>query len=299
MKIFLSHSGARSRAVATALNDWLKRVIQAVKPFYSPEIEKGAKWSNELDVALEGTRFGIICLTPDNLNSTWIHYEAGALSKTPDALIWTFLHGINPGDVPQPLGKYQHTIAEKDDVLKLLRSINGRLSDVGGEPIDGTLLTENFEVFWPKLEEKLNAVEKIEKQNTQIHYLDEREKLTEILETVREQYRVSRETAREEHRLVMQRITQENEIKDQQISRMRGLLSSGVDAVLADYLTNNPDETLKVVDVMFRQRRKEQEMLRFAASIEDPRIRDAMIEAITNHPADESVLGSAVEKPAS
>jgi hypothetical protein len=56
MKIFLSWSKPRSRAVAEALNDWLKRVIQVVKPFYSPDIEKGAKWSNELDAALEGTR---------------------------------------------------------------------------------------------------------------------------------------------------------------------------------------------------------------------------------------------------
>ena len=30
MKIFLSWSGPRSRAIAEALNDWLKRVIQAV-----------------------------------------------------------------------------------------------------------------------------------------------------------------------------------------------------------------------------------------------------------------------------
>lgn len=65
MKIFLSWSGSRSKAVAEALNVWLKRVIQAVKPFYSPEIEKGAKWSNELDATLEGTRFGIISYSPE------------------------------------------------------------------------------------------------------------------------------------------------------------------------------------------------------------------------------------------
>ena len=100
MKIFLSWSGPQSRAIAEALNDWLRRVIQAVKPFYSPDIEKGAKWSNEIDAALEGTSFGIICLTPDNLNSPWIHFEAGALSKTPGALIWTFLCGLTAADVP-------------------------------------------------------------------------------------------------------------------------------------------------------------------------------------------------------
>lgn len=187
MKIFISWSGQRSRAIAEALNDWLKRVIQAVKPFYSPEIEKGAKWSGEINTALEGTRFGIICLTPDNLESRWIHYEAGALSKTPDALIWTFLHGVRAGDVLPPLGQFQHTVAQKDDVLMMLRSINKRLADAGGEPIDNAVLIENFELYWPKLEERLNEAEKlgelVEKPR------EEKEILAEILETVRNQQR--------------------------------------------------------------------------------------------------------------
>lgn len=129
MKVFISWSGPRSRAVAEALNDWLRRVIQAVRPFYSPDIEKGAKWSSEIDHALEGTAFGIICLTKDNLRSEWIHYEAGALSKTPDAMIWTLLLDVQPSEVGQPLGKFQHTIAEKEDVWKLVQTINRRLAD--------------------------------------------------------------------------------------------------------------------------------------------------------------------------
>ena len=65
MKIFLSWSGSHSNAVAESLNIWLSRVIQAVKPFYSPGIEKGAKWSNELDAVLEGTNFDFIPFSPD------------------------------------------------------------------------------------------------------------------------------------------------------------------------------------------------------------------------------------------
>lgn len=200
MKIFLSWSGSHSKAVAEALNVWLRRVIQAVKPFYSPEIEKGANWSNQLDAALEGTRFGIICLTPDNLDSTWIHYETGALSKTPDALIWTFLCGIDPGDVKQPLGKYQHTIAtNKADVLLLLRTINKRLADVGGEPLEDAVLVETFDYNWPKLEEKLKAAAALAEakpQTVEKAYAnpsrDEREILLEILEIVRSQQRSDR-----------------------------------------------------------------------------------------------------------
>lgn len=194
MKVFISWSGARSRAVAEALHDWLQRVIQAVEPFYTPYMEKGVKWSNEIDDALEGTRFGIVCLTPDNVNSTWIHFETGALSKTKDAVIWTFLHGLTAGDVPQPLGKFQHTIAEKSDVLKLLHSINGLLREVGTGALKDALLEEIFEETWSKLEIKLIEAEKLQKNNEIAGNVteakrEEKDVLNEILEIVRNQQR--------------------------------------------------------------------------------------------------------------
>jgi hypothetical protein len=90
--------------------------------------------------------------------------------------------------VPQPLGKFQHTVAEKEDVFKLLKSINDRLANAGGEPIDIAVLTESFEIYWPKLEGKLKAAEgigdSVEKPR------EDREILLEILETVRNQHRI-------------------------------------------------------------------------------------------------------------
>lgn len=192
MKVFISWSGAHSRVIAEALNDWLPRMIQAVKPFFSAEIEKGAQWDNEIDAALEGTRFGVVCLTRDNLKSTWIHYEAGALSKTKGALVWTFLHNVNPSDVPPPLGKFQHTVAEKQDVLRMLKSMNERLRDSGGEPLHERLLENNLDVFWPLLEAKLNeasslAPQEVDKDTALIPtpQRGDREILDEILDLVR------------------------------------------------------------------------------------------------------------------
>jgi hypothetical protein len=43
MKVFIVWSGTRSFEIAKALNDWLPRVIQAVKPFFSHEIEKASQ----------------------------------------------------------------------------------------------------------------------------------------------------------------------------------------------------------------------------------------------------------------
>ncbi|MDQ3799963.1 MAG: toll/interleukin-1 receptor domain-containing protein [Acidobacteriota bacterium] len=196
MKIFISWSGSASRLVAEALSDWLQRVIQAVRPFYSPDIDKGAKWSNEIDDALEGTRFGIICLTPDNLESTWIHYEAGALSKAKDASIWTFLLELKPSDVKQPLGRFQHTLAEKSDMLKMLKSINAKLVETGGQSLREGLLEEIFEESWSRLESRLNEAKELIKTVSKIKASDspesgrnESDKLDEILEILRSQQR--------------------------------------------------------------------------------------------------------------
>lgn len=196
MKVFISWSGTSSRLVAEALSDWLQRVIQAVKPFYSPDIDKGAKWSNEIDNVLEETRFGIICLTPDNLRSEWIHYEAGALSKTKDASIWTFLLGLKPSEVKQPLGRFQHTVAEKADVWKMVKSINTKLVEISGESVRESLLEEIFEENWSKLEKKLvKAKESVQKQPAKkdnkvaeiIRGKDD--KIDEVLEILRSQQR--------------------------------------------------------------------------------------------------------------
>jgi len=185
MKVFISWSGEQSRGIANGFKAWLPRVIQAVKPWFSPEIEKGAKWANELDKALEGTKFGIVCLTPDNLKSPWLHYEAGALSKTEGARVWTFLHGLSLSDVSPPLSSYQATSADKSEVFRLVHSINERLNEVSGDPLPEAVLKDVFEDAWPKLERYLEQVEYVDLQASRQEVRKYRELLEEILELVR------------------------------------------------------------------------------------------------------------------
>ncbi len=55
--------------------------MQAVEPWMSTEIEKGKRWADEIMSGLEQAPIGILCLTQDNLDSKWLHFEAGALAK--------------------------------------------------------------------------------------------------------------------------------------------------------------------------------------------------------------------------
>lgn len=160
MKIFIAWSGDTSKAIALALRDWLPKVIQAVEPWMSDkDIDKGADWDKELSAQLNQTNFGIVCLTPDNLNAPWLLFEAGALSKAVDeSRVWTFLYKVNATNVQPPLGKFQHTNAEKDDVHKLLHSINRALKIAQKNPLDEEILNHSFKTNWQELHNKLDSI---------------------------------------------------------------------------------------------------------------------------------------------
>lgn len=189
MKVFLSWSGARSRAIAEALREWLPNVIQAVEPWMSAEdVDKGLRWSSEIAVQLEGTRFGIICLTPDNLESPWILFEAGALSKTIDkAFVCPFLFGLDPSDVKGPLAQFQATKAEKDDTKRLITTINNALGD---QALAAQKIETAFEHWWRDLEWALRSVKEIAGDAKPER--SDREILEEVLELVRSEARDSR-----------------------------------------------------------------------------------------------------------
>lgn len=191
MEIFISWSGERSRACADALKVWLPRVIQSLNPWVSTrDIGKGARWSGDIAKQLDQHIYGIICVTPENRNSTWLNFEAGALSKTDASRTFTLLLGLTHSEVEQPLAQFNHTLASKNDVLALMRSIN----QANDRHLDEDLLLHTFELNWPYLEKVFAdqvtiGIPKAEKitSSKDIQPRDEKSMIQEILELVRHQ----------------------------------------------------------------------------------------------------------------
>ncbi len=131
MKVFISWSGERSKKVAEALREWLPNVIQAIDPWMSSEdIEKGGRWYVDIVSELESSYYGIICLTSDNIESPWIHFEAGALSKSMEkSRVCPYLFHIDPSIIKGPLVLFQAAKSTKEDTKKLLHSINQALAE--------------------------------------------------------------------------------------------------------------------------------------------------------------------------
>lgn len=153
MDIFISWHGTVSHEIGMILSEWLLNVIQAVTPWISSEdIRKGGRWFPEMSDKLENTNFGILCLTKDNLDSPWMHFEAGALSKRiKQSSVCPYLFNIDKSIVKPPFSLFQLTQSSKDDTKKLIITINNALED---KKLQEPILLSAFEKWWPNLEEK-------------------------------------------------------------------------------------------------------------------------------------------------
>lgn len=159
MKVFLSWSGHRSYQVASVFKEWLPSVIQSIDPFVSSEdISKGDRWSSQIAKELEESAFGILCVTKENLDAPWLMFEAGALSKLINkSFVCPFLFDLKMSEVDKknPILQFQSTINEKEDIRKLVVTLN---SACGETQLSDEQLKRTFDVWWPKLEQPLNEL---------------------------------------------------------------------------------------------------------------------------------------------
>ncbi|HEY2292091.1 MAG TPA: hypothetical protein VGM86_15435 [Thermoanaerobaculia bacterium] len=159
MKVFIGWSGPLSRSVAYVLHEKLPYIIPAIVPFVSSEdISKGELWSNTLEKNLREADFGIVCITPFNVKSPWLNFEAGVLSEPVRRnRLAPFLFGVDRAQLRGgPLERLQVTVYEKSDVFILLRSMNNKLSVENQVNYDHLKIA--FESWWPELAAALEGV---------------------------------------------------------------------------------------------------------------------------------------------
>ena len=188
MRIFVSWSGQASNLAAQALRDWLPSVLQSVEVYVSSEdIAKGDRWGTSIGKQLQGSRFGILCVTAENANSAWLNFEAGALSREfESARVSPLLLGLEPTDLVGPLAQFQATKLNREDIEKLLNSID----EVSDLPLGPTRLRLALDVWWPKLEAQLhNMLQNVAPPRDLPDHRGTRDMVKELLESVRDMQR--------------------------------------------------------------------------------------------------------------
>lgn len=181
VKVFISWSGARSKALACALQEWLPLILQYAKPWVSEkDISAGERWAQAIAGELESSNFGILCITPENLRSEWIMFEAGALSKSMlDAKVIPLLFSLELSDLSGPLSQFQALKVDQQGLMDVVKAINS-ISEIKAPE---ATISQLVPALWPQLQHKIDAI-----PNTDIVGKNMRPQ-TEILEDLVSQVR--------------------------------------------------------------------------------------------------------------
>lgn len=157
MKVFLSWSGDRSKQLAEALHSWLPLVLHYVEPWLSQaDVQAGSRWADVIAAELNVSNFGIICVTPENLTSPWVLFEAGALAKSmADGRVVPVLLDLELQDVAGPLAQFQAKKYEKVGLFDVVKSIQASCTE---EVVADDRLHRLFDLAWPDLEKQVRAM---------------------------------------------------------------------------------------------------------------------------------------------
>ncbi len=156
MKVFISWSGNRSKSLAQALHEWLPLVLQYAEPWVSDkDISAGDRWAQAIAGELESSNFGIICITPENLSSEWVLFEAGALSKSmQDAKVIPLLFGLELSDISGPLAQFQAKKVDQNGLTEVVKAIN----NVAENKTSDDIVKQLVPALWSKLEDLLSKI---------------------------------------------------------------------------------------------------------------------------------------------
>lgn len=156
MRVFISWSGKRSQMLAQSLRDWLPLVLYYIQPWLSEtDIEAGKRWSVEIAKQLEESNFGIICITRENIESSWILFEAGALAKSlQNSSVVPLLLDLEFREIGGPLSQFQAKKVGKSAINEIVQAIN----QASASPIEKTRLLQLFEALYPQLEDQLEDI---------------------------------------------------------------------------------------------------------------------------------------------
>lgn len=183
--LFIVWSGSLSQKIAREFFNWIPDIIQSVDPFFSEDTDKGKFWQGDVNRNLARITTGIVILTPENLNSGWIHYEAGALSNklTQKERVCPILINLKKSDVNLPLNMLQLTYFNKDEIFKMIKSIN----DVQTQPLESERLLKYFNDKWDNFKEVVekHVKDQPKEKKVELPKRDSNEMLEEIIAKLR------------------------------------------------------------------------------------------------------------------
>jgi len=169
-KIFISWSGNISKKVSLKLKKMFEKELFAntgLSCFVSDvDIKSGTLWSIEVKSKLKECSYGILCVTIDNINSSWINFELGALVNRNISVV-PMLINCNVSDLGKsPLNMEQClNVKEKEKFINMIIEIDRKFKL--GQNVDKDKFIQKIETTYKKF---MIAIKNIIKNNTSIKF---------------------------------------------------------------------------------------------------------------------------------
>ena len=99
----------------------------------------------------------LIVVTPENHKAPWVYYEAGVIAaKQHEGSICAVLFGVTTSAIDKtPLSPFQATEADKDDLWRLLKDLNGGVTE---KKLVEASLRATYDTHWPELKAHIDDV---------------------------------------------------------------------------------------------------------------------------------------------
>ncbi len=175
MNLFICWSGRRGELAANALAEWMKKAFGGlVQPQVSSGLEKGVRWEEGLTKFLGEAHAGLVLVTPEALQSSWVSYEAGVLSRAVaveggramnagagSGRLFTLLWGVRDAEINRPLAAFQSTQAtDESDFCRLVDSLLtlARRVESAGDVKCSAAMPDKWPELWQELRDLLAAI---------------------------------------------------------------------------------------------------------------------------------------------
>ncbi|EYF08892.1 hypothetical protein [Chondromyces apiculatus] len=156
VRVFVSGSGEQGRAVARALCTWLPGVVQAAEPCLLEAPAEGSEgWTVDVEQALKGGTFYILCVTRDHRTSPGIDAWAEALPRHfSERAVCLYLLGTDPTVLGGAIAGLPRKRADKPQTREMVLAINANTA----KPRDAQVIAKAFHAFWPELVADLSRI---------------------------------------------------------------------------------------------------------------------------------------------
>lgn len=150
--VFISwHSDKQGigKKISNCFREYLGQIFCRDIKVFASNVDIKHGWNDELTKALDGSKYGIMILTPQALDSTWMPYEFGVLRRNPKH-VWCFHFGNVGRETLFSINQYlEFTEGELSAMLEAIVSQEWADKEIDGD--DAQVIRGKIKEFVPKL----------------------------------------------------------------------------------------------------------------------------------------------------